>query len=385
MSDQPNDLLQAAIVALQQGDRRSAMRKLAHLLEREPRNAEAWYWLSKTQEDVLRKRQCLVRALRFQPTHALARRELESLEAIRPTQPELSQPSSTLLKPATAPLRPQPSAQKLPLQRRRGTSPLWLWFSFLGLLLVGTLCLGVLFLSSSLWQPTWQEWSAQLNLPTIFSAKSDPLPDGLSVGYWILEIQRPLPQGVYIGDLVLLPEGIFWFGYLRGQYLLEDEQTLSLCVQPREKGASATCFWVRVSAAEADQVTLDVQIKSPQGERWVEGLVYRKILGDRRRPDLASDLVGRWQPFPLDHHTRIAQVRSGEGSVDDVYLFTASGELWAGGRRLSSYRVEENTIRVPEYYGEIGERFQVDRLGDWMALVGQINKPPLILSLKRVP
>lgn len=170
-----------------------------------------------------------------------------------------------------------------------------------------------------------------------------------------------------------------------GQYHKEDKQTLELCVEPKEKGVTTTCFRARVIQAQANQVILNIQWISDTGEFWVEGLLYRKIMGENRRADLAAELVGRWQPFPLDYHTRIAQQHGSEGSPDEVYLFTANGELWTGGRRISTYRIEDNLLRVPDYFGDFGERFQIDFLGDWMALVGQINRPAIILSLKRVP
>ncbi len=357
------------------------MRWLRRLLEQEPRNAAAWYWLAQTQDDPQRQRDCLVRALRFQPTHAGARAALEALDLRRSTEQR---------RPAQVPLSqsvpyPPRVVKQTERPRARSTNQLWFWLGLLTLLAMGVVCLSAIVLTIPLWQPIWLDWSAQLELPAFLSIRGAQLPSAISVGYWMIDVQQPLPQGVYIGDLVLLPEGVFWFGYLRGQYRQADAQTLSLCVDPKEEGAQPTCFQVRITQAQADQVTLAVQWKTAAEERWVEGLIYRKILGDTRRADLASELIGRWQSFPLDHHTRIAQQIGGEALPDDVYLFTASGEFWAGGRKLSSYRVEDGQLRVPDYYGDFGERFQVDRLGDWMALVGQINKPPIILALKRVP
>lgn len=398
---QAHDLLQSAIVAIQKGDKSRAVRLLGKLLEQQPRNAEAWYWLSKTQEDLTRKRECLVRALRFQPDHVRARAEFEALEGRRiasqsSTQPARVLPSAAL--PEARPLseratpspvpsiaRPKPVARQAARPRQRPSAQTWVWLSLMGLLFISVLCLSVLLLTSSVWQPVWDQWMGEGGFPMLSLGRSTRLPTGLSVGYWMFDIQRPLPIGIIVGDLVLLPDGIFWFGYLRGHYRLEDEQTLVLCVEPQEKGAASTCFRARVAQVQDDRVILDLQLRTIQGEQWVEGLVYRKVLGDTRRADFAAELVGRWQSFPLDHHTRIAQQRNGESSPDEVYLFTAGGELWAGGRRISSYRIEDGMVRVPDYFGDFGERFRVDRLGDWMALVGQINKPAIILSLKRVP
>ncbi|MCX8061386.1 MAG: tetratricopeptide repeat protein [Anaerolineales bacterium] len=393
-----DDILQNAIALIQKGDNRSAVRLLGRLLEQQPRNAEAWYWLSKTQNDPIRKRECLVRALRYQPGYAPARAEFESLEAQRSSSPSSTQPVQVLPQvvrtvsslqsahSSRSSARPLPVAQQAAQPLQRHSVRTWLWLSLMGFLIVSVLCLIALLVSTSFWQPIWDQWVGGLDLPMFsFLDGGQRLPSGLSNGYWQFDFQRPLPQGVYIGDLVLLSDGIFWFGYLRGQYRYEDDQTLALCVEPKESGAASTCFRVRVVQYQPDQVVLNVQLNTFAGEQWVEGLIYRKIIGENRRYDLTSEIVGRWQPFPLDHHTRIAQQRGGESSPDDVYLFTASGELWAGGRKISSYRVEDGMVRVPDYFGDFGERFQVDRLGDWMALVGQINKPALILSLKRVP
>ena len=381
---QAEELLQTAILAIQNGDKARAIGLLRRLLEQQPRNAEAWYWLSKTQDDRARRRECLVRALRFQPTHARARAELAALEArplppSTPTQPARAIPGAVPAKPR---LQPVPERGPKPPQRR--ATPTGLWLALMGLFFIIIVCLSTLLLTASLWQPFWDQWVGELDLPALSLGSSERLPVGLSTGYWMFEVQSPLPPGVYIGDLVLLSDGVFWFGYLRGHYHLEDRQTLSLCVEPRDKETSSSCFRVRVIQSQAEQVLLDLQLNTAQGEQWVEGLMYRRVLGDTRRGDLAADLVGRWQPFPLDHYTRIAQSRGGEASPDEVYLFTASGELWAGGRKISTYRVEDGMLRVPDYFGDFGERFQVDRLGDWMALSGQINKPAIVLTLRRV-
>ncbi|RCK73470.1 MAG: hypothetical protein ANABAC_3079 [Anaerolineae bacterium] len=382
---QAEHLLQAAILAIQKGDTPHAVSLLRLLLEQQPRNADAWYWLSKTQADPARQRECLVRALRFQPTHAQARVEFEALEArlIRPSSP--MQPVRANLGAVPVAPRPQPVPGQGGQPPRRRAMRTGIWLGLLGLLFALVACLSVLLLTASLWQPLLEQWVEELDLPVLSLGRSEPLPAGLTMGYWMFDVQRPLPPGVYIGDLVLLSDGVFWFGYLRGKYHLEDQQTLSLCVDSKEKGTPSTCFRVRVVQSQSDQIVLDIELNSAQGKQWIQGLVYRKVFEDTRRGDLAVDLVGRWQPFPLDHHTRIAQRRSNESSPDDVYLFTASGELWAGGRKISTYRVEDDTIRVPDYFGDFGERFQVDRLGDWMALIGQINQPSIVLSLRRVP
>lgn len=382
---QAEHLLHLAILAIEEGDKSRAVGLLRRLLEQQPRNAEAWYWLSKTQDDPARQRECLVRALRFQPDHTRARADFATLQSR--SSPWSTPISSPQRMPSAIPsaARPQPALRQVSQPPARGKAQTGLWIALMGLLLIGVVCLSALLATASIWQPVWDQWVGELGLPVLFLTQSERLPSGLSTGYWMFEVERPIPPGNYIGDLVLLPNGVFWFGYLRGQYRLEDQQTLSLCVDSKDEGTPSTCFRVQVVSSQANQVILNLQLNTLQGEQWVEGLIYRKVLGDTHQADLAADLVGRWQPFPLDHHTRIAQGRGSEGSPDEVYLFTASGELWAGGRKLSSYRVEGDTVRVPDYFGDFGERFQVDRLGDWMVLVGQFNKPAIILSLRRVP
>lgn len=382
---QAEDLLQTAILALQKGDKPAAIGLLRRLLEEQPRHAEAWYWLSKTQDDRTRQRECLVRALRFQPTHARARAELAALEA-RPLQPPTpAQPARATHGAVPATPRPQTAAERVSQPPQRRVAPAGLWLGLMGLFIIGLVCLSVLLLTASLWQPFLDQWVGALDWPALPFSRSERLPAGLSVGYWMFEVERPLPPGVYIGDLVLLSDGVFWFGYLRGHYHLEDRQTLSLCFEPKDKGTPSPCLRVKVVQSQAEQVLVDLELNTTQGVQWVEGLVYRRVLGDTRCDDLNADLVGRWQPFPLDYSTRIAQSRGGAALPEEVYLFTASGELWAGGRKISPYRVEDDMLRVPGYFGDFGERFQVDCLGDWMALSGQINQPAIVLSLRRVP
>lgn len=382
---QTEDLLQTAILALQRGDKTGAVGLLRRLLEQQPRNAEAWYWLSKTQDDRARQRACLVRALRFQPTHARARAELAALEA-RPLLPSTpAQPARANHGAVPAMPRPQAAPERVFQPPQRHAAPVGLWLGMMGLFFIGVVCLSALLLTASFWQPFWDQWVGALDFPALSFSRSERFPAGLSIGYWMFEVQHPLPLDVYIGDLVLLSDGVFWFGYLRGYYHLEDRQTLSLCVEPKDKGTPSPCLRVKVVQSQAEQALVDLELNTAQGAQWVEGLVYRRVLGDTRRGDLAADLVGRWQPFPLDYSTRIAQRRGGVASPDEVYLFTASGELWAGGRKISTYRVEDDVIRVPDYFGDFGERFQVDRLGDWMALSGQINQPAIVLALRRVP
>lgn len=160
---QAEDLLQAAIAAIEKGEKSSALRWLGRLLEQQPRHAEAWYWLSKTQDDPLRKQECLVRALRFQPDHAQARADLEALEAQRLFRQSATQPARLVSSSVAATAQPQPiSKQTAPLPKRR-INLIWLWLSLMGLLLIGVLCLSALLLTTSYWQPTWDQWVNELD------------------------------------------------------------------------------------------------------------------------------------------------------------------------------------------------------------------------------
>lgn len=66
-------LYQQGIVAVRAGDKELGQRLLARSLQLEPDNAMAWLWLSRTQSDPRRQRQCVERALVIDPQNATAR------------------------------------------------------------------------------------------------------------------------------------------------------------------------------------------------------------------------------------------------------------------------------------------------------------------------
>lgn len=404
--------IQAAKTALTNGDQQTAFRLLKECLTQQPRNAEAWFLLSEAVVDIQQKRECLVRALRFDPAHEPARRRLLEL-AQSTTQPSTpaawqdekrletrrmearaaSAATSEAQAGMTSPLRQQRSetlaarrdraaAQKtVTVKKPKRTTRRWIWL-MAGLVFccsVGLVVGGLAMAAQAGWMDLPAGWLAGLEG---LWKKEKPLPPGLSSGYWMFDYQRPLPDGVYIGDLALLPDGRFWFGYLQGVYRMVDEQTIECCTRG-ERATSSPCFYLSVVEYSPEAVRLNLRL-AVDG-RTVENLPYRKIFGNTSRGDLAQDIVGRWQSFPSDPQTRLAQAGASQGTPEEAYIFTAAGEIWAGGRLISTYRIEEGQLRVPDYFGPFGERFTVDSLGDWMILVGQINKPGILIALKRMP
>lgn len=75
--------LQEAINALRRGDRRQARRLLARIVEDDPDNLIAWWYLAAVLEDVEQRIQCLRQVLRLRPDHEEARHILGLLERRR--------------------------------------------------------------------------------------------------------------------------------------------------------------------------------------------------------------------------------------------------------------------------------------------------------------
>lgn len=115
------ELVQAGILAYRAGDRRRARELLTAATRRDPRQEQAWLWLSAAHDDVTFKRICLQKVLALNPKNPHARRGLELLDggAARPTSvfaaPEPAAPS---LPPA------QPPRPSVGTMRGRPTAPL---------------------------------------------------------------------------------------------------------------------------------------------------------------------------------------------------------------------------------------------------------------------
>jgi len=72
-------VLQRAIAAVQAGRLVEARRLLADLLRRDATLVDAWVWMGKAQDDLERRRECFLRALRLDPDNAEARQGLVAL------------------------------------------------------------------------------------------------------------------------------------------------------------------------------------------------------------------------------------------------------------------------------------------------------------------
>jgi len=78
------DYFATGIIAYTSGDRTEALRYFRLAIRENPRNADAWYWLSLVVEDEERKRDCLLRCLALEPTHSSALESLQQLETSAP-------------------------------------------------------------------------------------------------------------------------------------------------------------------------------------------------------------------------------------------------------------------------------------------------------------
>lgn len=79
MPTHPANALQDAILAARIGNRDQALVLLLQLVEREPRNAEAWLWLSRVVETDQQRIECLRRVIEISPTHQAAQADLARL------------------------------------------------------------------------------------------------------------------------------------------------------------------------------------------------------------------------------------------------------------------------------------------------------------------
>ncbi len=95
------DNLQQAIDALQAGDKKRAQGLLSSIIQANPRNEMAWYWMARTVDDPERKKECLARVLAINPDNQQAARELLQLQQPAPIEierPPAQQPAATLPK-----------------------------------------------------------------------------------------------------------------------------------------------------------------------------------------------------------------------------------------------------------------------------------------------
>ncbi|WP_026369646.1 tetratricopeptide repeat protein [Kallotenue papyrolyticum] len=72
--------LQAGIAAVQHGDRQTARVHLLRVLQRDPKNESAWFWISRAMTTTEQALRCIDHLLSLNPHHAQAREEREILQ-----------------------------------------------------------------------------------------------------------------------------------------------------------------------------------------------------------------------------------------------------------------------------------------------------------------
>jgi len=90
------DKLQQAIDALQAGDKEGAQGLLSSIIQANPRNEMAWYWMARAVDDPERKKECLGHVLAIDPDNQQAATELLQLQQPPPTEigrPPAQQPA----------------------------------------------------------------------------------------------------------------------------------------------------------------------------------------------------------------------------------------------------------------------------------------------------
>ena len=105
-----NETLQQAIAAIKSGNKAGGQRLLAQLLKVEPRNENAWLWMSAAVSDDTQRRFCLEKVLAINPANATARQALSRMSFPGAAPPA---PAAALVWPSEAPSQPPPGAQPL--------------------------------------------------------------------------------------------------------------------------------------------------------------------------------------------------------------------------------------------------------------------------------
>lgn len=75
-----SDKLQQAITLIESGDKQNGRRLLAEILEAEPRNEQAWLWMSGVVTNGEQRRDCLEQVLEINPNNQSAKKGLELLQ-----------------------------------------------------------------------------------------------------------------------------------------------------------------------------------------------------------------------------------------------------------------------------------------------------------------
>jgi hypothetical protein len=97
--------LEQGILAYQAGNKQEATRCFAVTIQQEPQNTSAWFWLSTVVDDPVRKKYCLEKVLKIDPSNRAAITELATLE-----KGKLSLPSDGLPDWLKVPIPPTPDA-----------------------------------------------------------------------------------------------------------------------------------------------------------------------------------------------------------------------------------------------------------------------------------
>ena len=147
MSD---DVLQQAAELFKKGDKEQASKLLSELVNKEPRNASAWYGLAICLNETEQKRYCLQRVLEINPDNAKAKQMLEGLQQAGETRPGVPEQDTNIDKvtstqPAKYQQHQKPSAQEFEVAQKKPGFNLfqWIMLAVLGVLTIGVIGLAI--------------------------------------------------------------------------------------------------------------------------------------------------------------------------------------------------------------------------------------------------
>ena len=100
-------MLEQAIAHIRAGETEKARPLLAEALRQNPRDENAWLWMTKCVTELEQKRYCLERVLKLNPQNQYALRSLSHLTkpVPPPAPPKVSQPEPVRVKPVPKPAR----------------------------------------------------------------------------------------------------------------------------------------------------------------------------------------------------------------------------------------------------------------------------------------
>jgi micrococcal nuclease len=121
--DSADQLVQQGVAALRGGEREQAQHLLAQALQANPKNEQAWLWLSGTMTDEAERRFCLERVLTINPQNEMAQKGISVLPHVQAKVPELlkappkAAPAPTSAEPSPAHAAESPPAAPSPAQK----------------------------------------------------------------------------------------------------------------------------------------------------------------------------------------------------------------------------------------------------------------------------